>query len=83
MWTPTIKWVSDFHIQNRDGGGHNQIASDTGGCLCVLRQWPWFLWRSGWMESGLIQDVNLVSHFGREVANEVFTAAETVGDGWF
>lgn len=35
------------------------------------------------MESGLIQDVNLVSHFGREVANEVFTAAETVGDGWF
>lgn len=35
------------------------------------------------MESGLIQDVNLVSHFGREVANEVFTAAETVGGGWF
>lgn len=49
----------------------------------MLCQWPWFLLRSGWMESGLIQDVNLVSHFGREVANEVFTAAETVGGGWF
>lgn len=35
------------------------------------------------MESGLILDVNLVSHFGREVANEVFTAAETVGGGGF
>lgn len=35
------------------------------------------------MECGLIQDVNLLSHFGREVANEVFAAAETVGGGWF
>lgn len=35
------------------------------------------------MGSGLILDVNLVSHFGREVANEVFTASETVGGGWF
>lgn len=47
MWTPTIKWVSDFHIQNRDRAGHNQIVSDRGSCLCVICQWPWFLWRSG------------------------------------
>lgn len=47
----------------------------------MICQWSWFLLRSGWIESGLILDVNLVSHSGREVANEVFTAAETVGGG--